>query len=174
MIASIRTLCATGLMAGAFVLATPHNAVAQGKGKGAKTEQKAEQKSEQKAEQKAEKKVEKTTARKATHRTVSSTRRRTTSSRYRVLCEDGTVVRRTTNACADHGGLAARQGTYGNYPPASDRARERANENSAVVRGIGANKVRTNAIARCKDGTYWHATTRDNACAGHGGVATWY
>lgn len=174
MIASIRTLCATGLMAGAFVLATPHNAVAQGKGKGAKTEQKAEHKTEQKAEQKAEKKVEKTTARKATHRTVSSTRRRTTSSRYRVLCEDGTVVRRTTNACADHGGLAARQGTYGNYPPASDRARERANENSAVVRGIGANKVRTNAIARCKDGTYWHATTRDNACAGHGGVATWY
>lgn len=166
MIASIRTLCATGLMAGAFILATPHNAVAQGKGKGAKTEQKTEQK--------AEKKVGKTTTRKATHRTVSSTRRRTTSSRYRVLCEDGTVVRRTTNACADHGGLAARQGTYGNYPPASDRARERANENSAVIRGIGANKVRTNAIARCNDGMYWHATTRDNACAGHGGVATWY
>ena len=166
MIASIRTLCATGLMAGAFVLATPHNAVAQGKGKGAKTEQKAEQK--------AERKVEKTTTRKGTNRTVYTTRHRTTASRYRVLCEDGTVVRRTTNACADHGGLAARQGTYGNYPPASDRARERANENSAVIRGIGANKVRTNAIARCNDGMYWHATTRDNACAGHGGVATWY
>ena len=165
MIASIRTLCATGLMAGAFVLATPHNAVAQGKGKGAKTEQKAEQK--------AEKRVEKTT-RKATHRTVYTTRHRTTSYRYRVLCDDGTVVRRSANACADHGGLAARQGTYGNYPPASDRARERANENSAVIRGIGANNVRTNAIARCNDGTYWHATTRDNACAGHGGVATWY
>ncbi|HXV18321.1 MAG TPA: DUF3761 domain-containing protein [Gemmatimonadaceae bacterium] len=172
MIASIRTLCATGLMAGAFVLATPHNAMAQGKGKGAKTEQKAEQKAG-KAEQKAEKQVAKTT-RKGTHRTVYTTRHRTTSYRYRVLCEDGTVVRRSTNACANHGGLAARQGTYGNYPPASDRARERANENSAVVRGIGANNVRTNAIARCNDGTYWHATTRDNACVDHGGVATWY
>jgi len=30
------------------------------------------------------------------------------------------------------------------------------------------------ATARCKDGTYSTATTRQGACSGHGGIATWY
>lgn len=109
-----------------------------------------------------------------TNRKGISTTRRTVTYRSRALCEDGTVVYRTSNTCAGHGGLASRQGTYASYPPASDRARERANANSAVVRGRYANSVRTNAIARCNDGTYWHATDRVNSCYLHGGVARWY
>lgn len=162
MTSMIRSVIAAGFLAGAFAIAAPHDAVAQGKGnKGAK------------AEQKVEKRIDKPN-RKATGRVVRTTRRSSTTYRTRVLCEDGIVVLRSTNACAGHGGFASRQGTLGTYPPASDRARARANANSAVVRGIGANNVRTYAIARCNDGTYWHSTTRTGACYRHGGVATWY
>ena len=149
---TIRTMLGAAIAFGAFtspVLAQGHSNKAE------------------KAVQKSNKKVTKTVSRKGT-----STRRMT--HRSRALCEDGTVVYRTSNTCAGHGGLASRQGTYASYPPASDRARERANANSAVVRGRHANTVRTGAIARCNDGTYWHATDRVNACYLHGGVATWY
>lgn len=90
----------------------------------------------------------------------------------RVLCEDGVWVVRSANACRTRGGIASHQG---NFPPASDRARERANENSAVQRGRGpwADDNRRGAIARCNDGTYWHGTTRTGACYRHGGVAVW-
>lgn len=29
------------------------------------------------------------------------------------------------------------------------------------------------AIAKCKDGTYWHSQTRNGVCSGRGGVGTW-
>ena len=125
-----------------------------------------------KAVQKSDKKVAKTVSK--TTRKGTATTRRTVTYRSRALCEDGTVVYRTTNTCAGHGGLAVRQGTYASYPPASDRARARANANSAVIRGRHANNVRSGAIARCNDGTYWHASDRTDACYLHGGVSTWY
>lgn len=103
---------------------------------------------------------------------VTRTTRRTYT-RSRVLCEDGVWVTRTANACIHRGGLAVRQGNYGTTPRASARARERASINSAVRRGPYANNISTNAIARCMDGTYWHATTRSGACYRHGGVARW-
>lgn len=127
-----------------------------------------------KAQTKVEKSVAKTTAK--AKKTYSKTRRTTARNvtyRSRVLCEDGVVVYRSVG-CAAHGGVAARQGTYASYPPASDRARERASENSAVIRGRGASSVRAGAIARCNDGTYWHGPDRVNACYLHGGVAVWY
>ena len=122
-----------------------------------------------KSEAMAEKKYDKTVAK----RTTPVVRRTTSTSR--VLCADGVWVSRTTNACAYRGGLAARQGNYGTTPRASDRARERAALNSAVRRNTSpyANHVSSNAIARCMDGTYWHSTTRTNACYRHGGVARW-
>ncbi|HZJ01738.1 MAG TPA: DUF3761 domain-containing protein [Gemmatimonadaceae bacterium] len=159
---TIRTILGAGIAFGAF--ASP--VLAQGKShKPAKTEAKTV-----KTVQKSNGKVTKT------YRKGTTTYRRTTTYRSRALCEDGTVVFRSSNTCAGHGGLASRQGTYSTtrYPSASDRARARASTNSAVVRGIGANSIRTNAIARCNDGTYWHATTRRNACYLHGGVARWY
>ena len=158
MTTTIRSFIAAGLLAGAFAIAAPQNALAQGKS------QKAA-----KVERKVDKRVAKTTH----TRSRLATRRARSVSYPRLLCEDGVYVTRD-RGCIGHGGIAARQGPEGGYPPASARARERANANSAVIRGIGANNVRTNAIARCNDGTYWHATTRDNACYLHGGVATWY
>ncbi|MDO8501379.1 MAG: DUF3761 domain-containing protein [Gemmatimonadaceae bacterium] len=167
MTSRMRTLCASGLVFGVCVLAAP-SATAQGKSEKA---EKAEMKAENQIH-KDQMKVDKAVQKRNSQVARRSTRRRTTA-RARVLCEDGVWVYRTTAACANRGGLAARQGNYGTYPPASARARERANENSAVVRGIGANNVRAGAIARCNDGTYWHSTMRTNACYRHGGVASW-
>ena len=162
---TIRTIIGAGIAFGAF--ASP--VLAQGNShKGMKPQAKTER-----TVQKGNGKVTKTVS-KTYRKGTKTSRARTVSYRSRVLCDDGTVVYRRTNACDGHGGYAARQGTYGSYPPASDRARERANENSAVIRGRGANNLRTGAIARCNDGTYWHATDRVNACYLHGGVAAWY
>jgi hypothetical protein len=86
---------------------------------------------------------------------------------YSVLCEDGMWTRKGAN-CLDHGGVAARQYT----PRASAEAVLHANEHSAVARAY-ANGTRTSAIARCTDGTYWHASTRRGACYDHGGVRRW-
>jgi hypothetical protein len=154
---TIRALLGAGIAFGAMtspVLAQGHS------GKTTKTVQKSNGK------------ITKTVSK--TNRKGTSTTRRSTTYRSRALCEDGTVVYRSINTCAGHGGLASRQGTYSSYPPASDRARERANANSAVIRGRHANNVRTGAIARCNDGTYWHASDRNDACYLHGGVARWY
>ena len=153
----IRNLFAAGMVMGACAMASP--AAAQGKSDKA-----------HKSEVKAEKHHDKTVAKR--HATVAQRR---TYSRSRVLCADGVWVTRTTSSCVNRGGLAARQGNYATTPRASDRARERAALNSAVRRDTSpyANHVSSNAIARCMDGTYWHATTRTNACYRHGGVARW-
>ena len=155
----MRNLFAAGLVMGACALASPVSA--QGKSHKAG-----------KSVVKAEKKYDKTVA-KRNDQMFYRTQNRT---RSRVLCADGFWVTRTTNACLDRGGLAVRQGDYATTPRASDRARERASLNSAVRRSTSpfANHISTNAIARCMDGTYWHATTRTNACYRHGGVATWF
>jgi len=92
--------------------------------------------------------------------------------RTHILCADGTWARAGNTDCAGHDGVAARQATTISTPPASERARERAAPNSAVVRGI-SNSVRLHAIARCADGTYWHARRRAGACVDHGGVRRW-
>ncbi len=155
---NIRNLFAAAVVVSVCALSTP--AAAQG------NSQKAE-----KAVEKAEKKWDKAVA-KRTDRIPTRTARRTYT-RSRVLCADGIWVTRTSNACYNRGGLAARQGNYGTTPRASARARERASLNSAVRRGPYVNNISTNAIARCMDGTYWHATTRAGACYRHGGVARW-
>jgi hypothetical protein len=161
MTSTIRSFIAAGLFAGAFAIAVPQDAVAQSKSqKGAKVERKVDRK--------VAKQIAKSPRRSSTRLTT----RRTTTAYPRLLCEDGVWVTRS-RGCVGHGGIAYRQGPEGGYPNASARARARANENSAVIRGIGANNVRTNAIARCNDGTYWHSTTRNNACYLHGGVAVW-
>lgn len=184
---TLKTLCASGLLLGASLFSATSAEAQKGKwDKTTKQEVKAE-KQEVKAEQKAVKQQEKwenksqkpyepkATPKRTTYE-PKTTPRRTISSRGRVLCADGIWVRRTSNACANRGGFAARQGTYNtnNTPRASDRARERAALNSAVRRGSYSNLTRANAIARCMDGTYWHATTRTGACYRHGGVARWY
>jgi hypothetical protein len=46
---------------------------------------------------------------------------------------------------------------------------------SATTAGSGAKEDNNpvGAIAKCKDGLYSHATHRQGACSGHGGVASW-
>ena len=162
---TIRHLTVSGLVLGACLFSASALA-AQG------NSQKREKKAEQRIE-KAEKKWEKTVEKRNDRIVARTTARRRAYSTRRVLCEDGVWVPRTTNACVNRGGLASRQGNYGTTPRASARARERASINSAVRRGPYANDLRSGAIARCSDGTYWHSTTRTGACYRHGGVATW-
>ena len=164
---TLKTLCASGFLLGATLISAPSAEAQKGKwDKEAKHEIKANQKAikqQQKWDNKQQKDYQKRAA-----------ARRSATNRSRVLCSDGVWVTRTLNACSNRGGYAARNGTYTATPRASDRARERASPNSAVRRGSYANLTRTNAIARCMDGTYWHATTRSGACYLHGGVARWY
>ncbi|MEO5904891.1 MAG: DUF3761 domain-containing protein [Gemmatimonadaceae bacterium] len=159
MTSSIRSLCAAGLVLGACVMASPTSATAQGHG------QKAA-----KAERKVERKVEKAVVKADRQVARAAVRRNTRSTRNRYLCNDGSWW--SSSTCAGHDGLASRQYKNG-VPRASARAIARANANSAVARAY-ANGVRTSAIARCNDGTYWHGSSRTNACYRHGGVASWY
>ena len=164
---TLKTLFASGLFLGVTLLSAP-SAEAQ-KGKSNKAE-KQQIKAERKVVKQEQKSIRKT--QKNYQKTVAS--RRSTSTQGRVLCANGTWVTRAVNACWNRGGYASRNGTYFSTPRASDRARERAALNSAVRRNSYANLTRTNAIARCMDGTYWHSTTRSGACYRHGGVARWY
>jgi hypothetical protein len=170
---SIKTLCASALLIGTAFLSAP-SAEAQGKGnKVYKAEVKAEQK-EWKTERKIADKQRKQYIKYEKKNQKLAAARRRAALRTRVLCADGYWVTRTSNACYNRGGLALRQGSYYAVPRASARARERAALNSAVRRSAYSNLTANGAIARCMDGTYWHATTRTGACYRHGGVARWY
>lgn len=169
---SIQSLCAASLLLGACVLASPGISAAQGNDK--VIEKANKQIDHQQADhpvmsQQGDHQVNQGGDRHVT-RTVRTTRRGnrivTRTTRARALCEDGTW---SFSNCADRGGLASRQYT----PRASEQAILHANEHSAVARAY-ANRMRTSAIARCNDGTYWHATNHVRACSGHGGVARWY
>ena len=165
---TIKTLLTSGLFLGVTLLAAPSAEAQKGK------PQKAE-KHQIKAERKVVKREAKSLSKSQRQTPRSSVAwRRYASNPGRVLCANGTWVTRAVNACWDRGGYASENGTYYGTPRASDRARERASPNSAVRRNAYANLTRTNAIARCMDGTYWHATTRTGACYLHGGVARWY
>lgn len=160
MTSTIRSLCTAGLVLGACFAASPRTVAAQGKShKG----QKQEQKQTQKQERKAEKAVVQSN-RQAARAAVARRYRYSTRNHY--LCNDGSWWSAST--CAGHDGLASRQYT----PRASAMGIAHANANSAVARAY-ANGIRTYAIARCNDGTYWHSTTRTSACYRHGGVARW-
>ncbi|MEO7368838.1 MAG: DUF3761 domain-containing protein [Gemmatimonadaceae bacterium] len=157
MTSSIRSLCSAGLVLGACLVALPSTATAQGnRHKAQKTQQRQQRKAE-KAVVKADRQVARAVA----------ARRYGYSTRNHYLCNDGSWW--SVSTCAGHDGLASRQHT----PRASAMAIAHANANSAVARAY-ASGVRSNAIARCNDGTYWHSTTRTSACYRHGGVARWF
>ena len=164
MTSSIRSLIAASMILGVCAMATPTGtAGAQGNSDKSKVQKAQTVQKVQKQTRKVNRKAAKTSQRIGSGETWR---------RGRVLCNDGVWVLRSRNTCSSHGGIASHQG---DFPPASDRARERANENSAVVRGRGpwADNERRGAIARCADGTYWHGFSRTGACYRHGGVAVW-
>ncbi len=163
MTATIKSLCAAGLLLGACTFSSPTVVQAQGKGHDAA-----------KVERKVDRQIAKDN-RKVEHAAVAAevhrARRMHAVNRHRMLCEDGTWS--YSSVCAGHGGLASRQ--YQNVPHASAQAIMHANPHSAVARRAAyANGISTNAIARCNDGTFWHAINRTNACYRHGGVARWF
>ena len=176
MTSAIRTLFFTGLLLGASSILTPGGtAAAQGKGSQGKG-----------AEKQIQRNVHPTvTAGPAVEHAVYQgpvkhpvkkvVRRSSRIHRVRYLCEDGTWSVAGRASCDRHGGLAARQlTTTTTLPPrASAVARARASTRSRVYRSTYSSTVRAGAIARCKDGTYWHSPRRTNACSGHGGVAAW-
>jgi hypothetical protein len=102
-----------------------------------------------------------------------------------ILCADGTWARYGNPECRGHDGVAQRQiTTTTTVNPGGSAVVGGYGSNSTVAGGYGRNltvvrgydnRVRSGAIARCADRTYWHARRRgSNACIDHGGVLRWY
>ena len=111
-----------------------------------------------------------------------------------VTCKDGTTGPGGRGACKGHGGVdkAATAGgakTMKSMPapaaasaPAAAPAPAAASKESSVAPehiakpaagGKAASANPSGAIAKCKDGMYWHGTTHGGSCSHHGGVAEW-
>lgn len=113
----------------------------------------------------------------------ATVRHRVVTQTTHILCADGTWARSGNPECRGHDGVAQRQTTtttsvnprgsvVGGYG-SNSRVTGGYGTNSTSVRGYD-NRVRSGAIARCSDRTYWHSRRRANACVDHGGVARWY
>ena len=87
-----------------------------------------------------------------------------------VTCTDGTKSAGGRGACSGHGGIAKSN-------PAQERAARAETRAQAARTTAGSGSAEDNnpvgAIAKCKDGMYSHAKSRQGACGHHGGVATW-
>jgi hypothetical protein len=72
-----------------------------------------------------------------------------------VTCADGTM-HESKAACKDHGGVKATE--HVTTTTTTKKTSSRANEDAV------------DALALCKNGKYWHSTSRRGACSGNGGV----
>ena len=116
-----------------------------------------------------------------------------------VTCKDGTTSHGGRGACHGHGGVqkagaapsapAAAPATAAKTapPPAAPPAHmPAATEPSApapraappqtakaTTGGKAASDDPTGALAKCRDGKYWHGKTHSGSCSHHGGVETW-
>jgi hypothetical protein len=97
-----------------------------------------------------------------------------------VTCKDGTTANAGRGACHGHGGVAKSAG--GAPAAASAPAAAPAPVAAASTGVIPADTKRTGraattdptgALAKCRDGMYWHGTRHSGSCSHHGGVATW-
>ncbi len=128
----------------------------------AKVDARAEAKADAKADRKADAKAE-----------ANADRKTTAMEAVSVTCSDGSMSKSGRGACSGHGGIKAMAAA-----PAGRREMTKpgtaAGENR-VVRGSGGKEDNNpaGAIAKCKDGMFSHATHRQGACSGHGGVASW-
>src|SRR2546423_11377327 len=82
-------------------------------------------------------------------------------------CNDGTYSSAKTErgACSRHGGVQ----TWFGETTTTSTTTTRVAKSATAVRAVPRN-----ATARCNDGTFSTAKTRQGACARHGGVQTWY
>lgn len=114
-------------------------------------------------------------------------------------CKDGSysVAKTKRGACAGHGGVKTwyADSAKADVKAAGKETKEAAKDvGKATEKGAkaaaketkeatksAANAVKgkpsdapSDATAKCKDGSYSHATQHRGACSGHGGVAEWY
>jgi Protein of unknown function (DUF3761) len=106
-----------------------------------------------------------------------------------VTCKDGATSKGGRGACHGHGGVAKAGETVPAaprasrtppaVPPTGEPARTTTHRETppaqvaATTHGKAASTDPTSAIARCKDGVYWHSSHHQGACSRHGGVDSW-
>ena len=94
-----------------------------------------------------------------------------------IKCTDGSTSAGGRGACSGHGGIdrgatkATRAEAKADVKAA--KAERRVATHAAMGSGSGDDNNPAGAIAKCKDGLYSHARSRQGACGHHGGVATW-
>jgi hypothetical protein len=123
----------------------------------------------------------------------------TAASEATVVCKDGTTSKGGRGACHGHGGVdKTKSVSSGGQPPAAapassaptsappptpvamprptaapHAAASPATETEKVTKGKAATDDPVGAIAKCKDGKYWHGAKHSGSCSHHGGVDTW-
>src|SRR5262245_36782492 len=118
-----------------------------------------------------------------------------------VTCKDGATSKAGRGACHGHGGVAKSETGETPHakrvaPPAPAAAAPRSAPPSAMyppsaapraaaphttpppqvaatTHGKAASTDPGGAIARCRDGMYWHSASHRGACSRHGGVESW-
>ena len=106
-----------------------------------------------------------------------------------VTCKDGTTSKGGRGACRGHGGVDRTKAAGAVVPapapsPAAENARPAAiptprapapgaTEKVARSGGKSATDDPTGALAKCRDGMYWHGTRHSGSCSHHGGVDSW-
>jgi hypothetical protein len=87
-------------------------------------------------------------------------------------CKDGSYSRAKTQqgACSSHGGVATWFGESDTSTPETSNSRA---ATPARRSGTPVSAAPNGATAQCQDGSYSVAQSRQGACSGHGGVATW-
>jgi Protein of unknown function (DUF3761) len=103
-----------------------------------------------------------------------------------VTCMDGTTSTATgSGACSSHGGVNKAAATTTKSTTPSNAANTSGTSGASSKSSTTASTASSSspksyddtnpngAFAKCKDGTYWHNSTRSGTCSGHGGVGTW-
>jgi hypothetical protein len=90
-------------------------------------------------------------------------------------CKDGTYSTAKTKrgACSGHGGIATWLGT-GDTGAKAAAPKEAKSLGTAGTANRAPAKAPGDATGECKDGSFTTASSKRGACAGHGGVTTWY